>query len=124
MLISLVALAGCQNMSKPELAWQAMHFVDVAQTINGPANDPCFVEANPLTRSLIGENPSEESVLLWGMGVAFLHATASHMIEESDAPKWVEWAWHSVSLVTKGSTIIGNHNEGIRPFGRNINGCK
>ncbi len=125
LLIALVALSGCSTVPPAEYAWQAMHVIDVAQTLNGPAKDPCYIEVDPITRGLIGKNPSSEAVVLWGIGTGIAHIGVTHLLEKHDAPKWVRVSWHAVSLVTKGHTLISNHREGIRPFGNNeeVTGC-
>ena len=72
MLVFIIALSGCISISRTELAWQAVHAVDVAQTLN-IVNDPCYIESNPITTSLIGEQPSTGEVIAWGVGAGFLH---------------------------------------------------
>lgn len=51
----VVLLCGCESMPRGEMYFQGMHAVDVLQTINGPAEDDCYEEGDPLTKRLIGE---------------------------------------------------------------------
>ncbi|MCV0441476.1 MAG: hypothetical protein K5880_23050 [Hydrogenophaga sp.] len=46
----------------------------MAQTVNGPAGDPCYYEADRLTAALIGEQPSKSEALAWGFAAAGVHA--------------------------------------------------
>ena len=115
----LALVSGCAS-SPSEIAWQSMHLVDVAQTINGPARDECFHERDPITRSLIGRQPSTESVLLWGVGVGVAHYALDRWLANSGHAdkKWVQ-ILRALDLGAKGFTIGRNHQIGIRPFGDN-----
>ena len=116
----VLAASGCASldMSRSETAWQTLHAVDVAQTLNA-ARDPCYRESDPLTRAIIGEQPSTGEVVAWAVGSSVLHAVVSRKLERH-APKWVTGVWHSLSIGSKGLTIGRNHAEGIRPFGDNV----
>ena len=119
---------GCASFpEKPlwqaEAAWQAGHVVDVLQTINGPARDDCFTEGDPLTKSLIGENPSTEEAIAWGVAAGGIHWGVTKLLDHYNAKPWVKIAWQSVTITFKASTIVHNHNEGIRPWGRNVHEC-
>jgi hypothetical protein len=117
-------LAGCETMSRREIAWQALHAVDVAQTLSA-ARDPCYEEAAWLTRRLIGRQPSDAEVLVWGVGTAAFHAWVSHELHHREAPTWLRMVW---DLGTLGQTVyaIGsNHDTGVRIVGDNrpVPGC-
>ena len=118
-IATLALLSGCTS-SPAEKAWQTMHLVDVAQTINGAARDPCFHERDPFTRRLIGRQPSTESVLLWGVGVGVTHYALDRWLTNSGHAnkKWVR-ILRAVDLGAKGFTIGRNHQIGIRVFGDN-----
>jgi len=115
----LVALSGCAS-SGSEIAWQTMHLVDVAQTINGPARDACFHERDPLTRGLIGRQPSTEAVIAWGIGAGVAHYALDRWLTNRGHAdkKWVQ-ILRALDLGAKGFTIGRNHQIGIRPFGEN-----
>lgn len=106
-----------------EAAWQTGHAIDVLQTINGPARDDCFYEADPFTKRLIGENPSTSDVVVWGVATGALHYGVSKALVHYNAPKWVKVGWHGISLTTKAYTVVDNHNKGIRPWGNNVSDC-
>ena len=116
--------AGCQSLSREELAWQALHAVDVAQTVSA-ANDPCYVEDALITRQLIGANPSTEEVLIWGAGMAVGHAFVTGLLERSDAPGWLRKTWSYATITGTGLAVATNHSEGVRVFGDNrpVEGC-
>jgi len=118
--------AGCQslNFTSEEIAWQALHAVDVAQTVSA-SRDPCYVEDAVVTRQLIGSQPSTGEVLLWGAGMAVGHAWISTLLENHDAPKWVQKTWSYATITGTGIAVASNHSEGIRVMGDNnpVEGC-
>lgn len=123
-----VALAGCAHVPPVELAWQTAHALDMAQTINGPARDSnCFTEADPLTRSAIGSNPSTEAVVGYFVTTAALHYLGSRWLERTDAiPPKLKHALRGLDLSVKLVVVAENHDRGIRPFGDNRQhaGCR
>lgn len=123
MRVALLALAclltACESMSPYEEAWQTMHLIDVAQTLSGPASDPCYPESDPVTRSLIGSTPSREAVLAWGIGASVAHYFAGRWLDNTDWPEGVKTVIRSIDLGYKGVTIGNNHDAGIRLFGDN-----
>jgi hypothetical protein len=120
----LLGNAGCQSMDREEIAWQALHAVDVAQTMSA-ARDPCYREAAWLTRSIIGEQPSEAEVLAWGVGTAIIHRWVGQVLERRDAPRWVRVAWDLGTIGYTGHTVVDNHRNGVRIWGDNVehDGC-
>ena len=125
-LLGSVFSGGCEslNLSREEATWQALHAVDVAQTVSA-ANDPCYIEDAWVTQQLIGEQPSTGEVLLWGAGMAVGHAVVTHLLETQGAPKWLQKTWSYATIGGTGLAIATNHNEGIRVFGDNksVAGC-
>jgi hypothetical protein len=124
LLLSSSLLTGCQTMSDREKVWQALHAVDVAQTLSA-ARDPCYQENAWLTRQLIGRQPSDAAVLAWGVGTAALHAWLSHEIEERGSPTWVRMAWELGTLGQTAYAIGSNHRNGVRIVAdnKNVPGC-
>lgn len=124
LLGSLWGLGGCASMDRQELTWQAMHAVDVAQTLNA-ASDPCYKEDAWLTSRLIGAQPSDGEVIAWGVGTAVFHAWVSRSLETRGAPVWVQMAWDLGTLGHTTYAVGTNHSEGVRPFGsnRDVEGC-
>lgn len=117
-------LGGCQTMDNQELAWQALHAVDVAQTLNA-AGDPCYREEAWLTKRLIGEQPNDAEVVAWGVATAVVHAWVSYNLEEHGAPRWLQKVWDLGTLGHTTYAISSNHDAGVRPFGDNrpVAGC-
>lgn len=120
-------LGGCQSiesMDRDELTWQALHAMDVAQTLNA-ASDPCYKENAWLTKRLIGEQPSDHEVIAWGVGTAVFHAWISNSLEKRGAPRWVQTVWELGTLGQTTYAIGTNHEAGVRPFGDNepVAGC-
>ena len=123
-LPAALLLAGCQSMDSEELTWQALHAVDVAQTLSA-ADDPCYEEEAWLTRRIIGRQPSDAEVMAWGVGTAVGHAFVSSSLERMEAPGWVQKLWSYATISHTGLTIASNHDEGVRIFGSNedVPGC-
>lgn len=121
-----VLSAGCQSLdlSGEEITWQTLHAIDVAQTLSA-ADDPCYVEDAVITRSLIGSQPSQGEVLLWGAGMAVGHAWVTGLLEEHGAPVWLRRTWSYATITGTGIAIASNHDEGVRVFGDNkpVDGC-
>jgi hypothetical protein len=122
----MMLLAGCQGWqpSREEWVWQSLHAVDVAQTL-AAADDACYEEAAPITRHLIGAQPSTGEVLAWGAGMALGHAWVSALLERHEAPVWVQKTWSFATITGTGLAIATNHREGVRVFGANepVPGC-
>jgi hypothetical protein len=117
-------LGGCQTMDRQEMAWQALHAMDVAQTLNA-AGDPCYKEEAWLTTRLIGEQPSDGEVLVWGIATAVVHAWISNTLEQRGAPVWLQAVWGLGTLGHTTYAVASNHDAGVRPFGDNrpVAGC-
>lgn len=122
--LALGLLGGCQSMDRQELTWQAVHAMDVAQTLNA-ASDPCYKEDAWLTKRLIGSQPSDAEVVAWGVGTAVLHAWVSNALEDRGAPVWVQKVWELGTLGHTSYAVGTNHEAGVRPFGENhaVRGC-
>ncbi len=117
-LVTLLYLCGCQSMSRDEIAWQTLHVMDVAQTLNA-ASDPCYVESSWLTQQLIGDQPRHEEVLVWGIGTAIIHMLVSRTLEARDAPQWLQRAWSVTTISHTAYAVATNHSEGVRMWGDN-----
>ncbi len=125
-LLSLPLFGGCQSLdlSGEEVAWQALHAVDVAQTLSA-ADDPCYEEDAWLTRRLIGRQPSDAEVMAWGIGTAVGHALIAKTLERWDAPVWLKKVWSYGTITHTGYVVASNHDEGIRVVDGNqdVEGC-
>ncbi len=126
-LVCAVLMTGCQaikSLPDREVAWHALHAIDVAQTLNA-AQDPCYIEAYPITQSLIGEQPSNAEVFAWGVGTAAGHYLVSRSLEHFNVPQWVQKVWGYTTVGHTTYTIASNHRNGVRMFGDNsdVAGC-
>lgn len=118
-LLAALQLCGCAALRDPyELAWQGANVVDALQTAT-LHDDPCLKEGHPLTRALIGENPSRESVAAWAIGGAALHAGVTNLLLERG---WRRGArvWQLITITDKGVAIAINHSNGVRIAGENV----
>jgi hypothetical protein len=115
-LLLAFGLAGCQSLPPAEYAWQAVHAVDVAQTVQ-IARSPCFQESDAATAALIGEHPSTAGALAWGFGLAAIHAGVTVGLERIDAPRWVRASWQVLSVANTARFVKQNADQGIGPFG-------
>lgn len=120
--ILVLALTGCMAFrDKREIAWQSLHAVDALNT-DTLRDDPCLYESHPLTRRLIGDEPSRASVIAWGVGGAALHAGVSEMLIRGDHPRLLSiWQW--VSIADSGISVAVGLERGARPVGRNVSEC-
>lgn len=128
LLIAVVLLNGCSalnEMPRGEAVWQGLHAVDVLQTLNGPADDDCYSEGDPVTRRIIGRKPSKGKVVAWGVGMGVLHYTVSDQLR--DRPLWLA-AWQLLSIGNTTIAINNNLQIGIKPVGDNdhskTRGCR
>lgn len=115
----LLILTGCASMSPAERAWQTMHAIDMAQTLNGPASDPCYRETGLITSRVIGSQPEPAQVVAWGAAYAVAHAYAWQWIDRQGWPRGLTIALRTVDLANKVTVIGHNHRQGVRPFGDN-----
>ena len=106
-------------MDREELTWQALHAVDVAQTLNA-ASDPCYEEDAWLTQQIIGKQPSDAEVIAWGVGTAVVHMWIATELDRRDAPRWLQATWSQGTIGSTGYTIVDNHRNGVRPWGDNL----
>lgn len=110
-------LSGCASLpainDAGEIGFQTLHAVDVAQTIHGAAQDPCFYEGDTVTRRLIGGKPSTAGVLAWGAGYGIGHGLVTYALRQAG---WEGAAavWEAVTIASTAQTIGHNISVGIR----------
>jgi len=115
----MTTLSGCAA-SPSEKVWQGLHAIDVAQTFNGSASDPCFRESGWDTEFVIGSKPSKEAVIAWGAASGFLHYKLDRWLENTGRDDKIGWKiFRAIDLSYKGVTVGRNHGIGVRPFGDN-----
>lgn len=122
-VLSSLVLSGCALVPENNLdrTWQALHIIDAAQTMS-LNSDPCLEEINPMTRTLIGKEPSDEEVIAWYIGTAVGH----YFIGQALDRWWNEKAgntWRAITVGAVGYTVVNNHQLGMRPFGNNTSEC-
>lgn len=117
-LLVIILLTGCESMPRGEMYYQTLHAVDTLQTINGPANDPCYSESGAIPKLLMGENPTKGQALAWGVGWGAFHYGVSRELDRN-APDWVLGTWQLLTTGEVALTIHRNHSIGIRPWGEN-----
>lgn len=114
-----LALTGCATLSDPrEASWQALNVIDALQT-DTLRDDPCLKEGHPLTRELIGENPSRGKVIAWAAGGAALHLGVSHWLLDRGYTRTAR-VWQYISLTDKGIAVVKGYREGVRIGSPNV----
>ena len=114
-IAAVLVLAGCQGVPKAEIAWQALHAVDVAQTVQ-IARSSCYQESDELTARIIGEDPSTGEALAWGVGLAGVHYGVTRWLESIEAPRWVQGTWQALTIGNTAYFIKQNNDQGIKPW--------
>ncbi len=122
LLIGMIWLSsGCSAM-KPqttgEWAFHTANLVDTLQTINH-GKDPCYVESNAFTASVLGEQPKAGETIAFMLGVSAIHRFISWEMQRNDVPMWVQNTFNGITFTTKAAVVVQNHNNGIRPWGNN-----
>jgi hypothetical protein len=103
-------LSGCAEVPREEYAYQAIHLVDVAQTVQ-IARSSCFHENH--SAMLIGDHPSVSGALAWGLGFAAGHALITKEMRRHDWPQWLQWTWQSLTVGAAAYDVKNNHDQGI-----------
>lgn len=124
---NLFLFAGCSAM-KPqttgEWAFHAANLADTLQTINH-GSDPCYVEDDPVARSILGEHPDSGETVALMLGISAFHRFVSWEMQRNDVPMWVQNTFNAVTFTTKAYHVVDNHRNGVRPWGDNqpVRGC-
>lgn len=110
----LLLLSGCTALETRESqAWLALHAVDTVQSFHAAQQPECYQESDSITRSLIGEHPSDVEVIAWSVGMAGLHLGVTELLLRNDHPKLAK-AWQYFRIGVTASAIAQNHSIGIR----------
>lgn len=126
LLMALLGVTGCTALHRPEeLAWQGMHVYDTLQTAD-IVGDPCYGEGHPMTKMIIGDKPTKDGVLAWGVGSALFHAGVSNLLLTRDHPTLYK-VWQTVTILDTGASIGQGISIGVRVGAPNTrvatNGC-
>jgi hypothetical protein len=102
-----------------------MHLIDAIQT-DRIVDDPCLKEGHPITREIIGENPSHGAVVAWAIAGAVEHALVTQFFLNRGWERAAR-AWQFVTIGDTGRSIYEGYRVGVRigsPNKRHIeNGC-
>ena len=111
-LSSALLASGCATLSPGEVAYQSLHAVDVAQTVEIARNPARFQEVDMGTRALIGSHPSVGGVLAWGAANAIGHYAIDDYLYSHNHPK-LALAFESVSVAFVADTVHNNYKIGL-----------
>lgn len=112
-ILAVAVLSGCasddwtRGDTVAELTWQAMNVVDAKQTAN-IHRTPNVHEANWLSQSLVGRQPSSSDAYQLAATYAVSHFAISRMLP----PRWRKY-WHIGMLVPKAVVIHNNAQLGL-----------
>lgn len=114
----LIMLTGCETFNRnSEIAWQTMHIIDIAQTVQTAKNPHCRSEGNALTQKIIGKHPSESNVYKWGIGSAIAHYFIFKWIDKKAKKDNLNVGLRVLDNTSKFVTIARNHGNGVRVNG-------
>jgi len=108
--VVIVCTIGCASapMRPPdiqrELAWQGLHVVDIVQTLSVNDSEQ-LCELNPL----LGRNPGDDSVLVFGGVMALVHYGVTKLLPVRYRPRW---QWLSIGL--KLGAVANNYYIGMQ----------
>lgn len=109
--------SGCTTLARPEeLGYQAMNIADMALTARN-VRDPCIEEGNPVTRTLVGRNPSAGSLAVFGLASGAAHLGISNMLLENGWSKTYK-VWQAVTITNAGLGVGWNVDIKSRRCGR------
>ena len=94
-------LSGCASVSWQEATWHTLNAADIGTTMARCDN---LQEANPI----IGKDPTNEQLVLFGLGFALLYQGARNWIEENQ-PGGLK-VFDAVTLTLKGLVVVNNAN--------------
>lgn len=139
LLLALTAvLGGCAALPMPlqpqtennsnmaEGTFIVLAAVDTVQTMHIRQGTSCDHEADPVAAALYGSRyPKPGRVLVTNLALITVHTMLAswlddkveqHKADDSAGPWYVgRIAFHAVSIVAEGSSVISNHSRGCRP---------
>jgi hypothetical protein len=117
LLIACLALGGCADLPQfnqgAEATFQAVNLVDIMQSVHGAASDSCYREVEPITRALIGSQPSSTAVVVEGVGYGLVHYGITQWLT-SHGHDHIAAAWEVVTLGGSAYSVGHNYQIGIR----------
>lgn len=138
LLLALTALTGCAALPMPlqpqtenssnmaEGTFIVLAAVDTVQTMHIRQGTSCDHEADPVAAALYGSKyPKPGRVLVTNLALITVHTMLAswlddkveqHKVDDSAGPWYVgRIAFHTLSIVAEGSSVISNHTRGCRP---------
>ena len=112
-IFSLIACADNRDINIEEGVWQSAHLVDVMQTFHGAASDPCYKEGDPVTRFIVGSEPTHAAVAGWGIGFSLIHFGVTTWLTDHDFYD-AAGVWEFISIGETGWDLGHNYSIGIR----------
>lgn len=100
-ILLCVVMSGCGTLGSREVAWHALNAADIGITM---ARCDSLQEANPI----IGKDPTNEQLVLFGLGFSLLYHGAHNWLEENQ-PSGVK-VFEIATLVIKGLVVANNVN--------------
>ena len=85
-----------------------LHLADWGQTRHIAASNGRWVESMPITRDVIGENPTTARVDLYMLGTGALFLGAAHLMPDYRTAILAFW------VVSRLSVVVSNHAIGLR----------
>ena len=119
-LCAVLALGGCASLDPArdwrdhswtrgdtyaEVTWQFINVVDAVQTAQ-IADTPGVVEANPVTRSVLGPEPSKSGTAMYFATLGVSHFLISRLLPASWRPYW-----HNSTIMLGSVNAIRNCTE-------------
>lgn len=117
LVLAFASEARAADIPPAEIAWQAIHAVDVLETVQGPARGGyCYAEGDFITQRVIGQKPSVAGVVAWGAGLAVAHWYVQDWLREH-GHTGLAHAFEFVTITSAGIAITNNARIGIHPGG-------
>lgn len=117
LVATLLLLQGCAAMplawvkenQRLELAYQAVHVIDLAQTLQ-ISKHPELRESN----WFLGEHPRSSKIAVWYAGTAYGHAFVTSALERENAPRWMCRTWQALTIGDAINAVYGNYRLGLK----------
>jgi hypothetical protein len=106
---ALLALTGCASLPPQEVAYQTLHVIDTAQTLEIARHPDEFRETN-LT---MGDHPTTARVIGWSVTLGAVHYVVSDFLLAHEMPKTYA-AWQLVTIGATAQDVRSNYRIGLR----------
>lgn len=116
-LLLCLGLLGCADIKQfnrgAEATYQAVHIVDMVQTVHGPASDSCYAEVDPISRAVVGPHPSQATDIAWGFSESLIHYGVHRFLAGHE---WnvADTVWQALTIGAASQAVVRNYQIGIR----------